>query len=325
MATIQGKREKWCDLLENLIECPVCCEIPPNNILQCQLGHHICISCRYKLTICPICKNNFGSTRNFVAEEICKKYIEIMMSLKIPTIKETEKMLENKLCVSTQTEKVSKTSVQVQTGNLFLHDNKETQCNTYVTENQHVLTPRNLRTRNINYFIPKGNYRCCLGSCLISLPFTKMIQHLKLYHKDTFYEVKQTKEGYKKQLNLEYISPKDYDFAIYVKKMGLFFIKIKIFLSGDLKGEILMANKASICKHFMLDMTIGYGEKAITCSGLAKTCNNFDSKSLEDCLYIKNTKLEEIADVNNGSLFDCIFIIKNFNLMKENHDFVNHE
>ncbi|KAI4502820.1 hypothetical protein M0802_001864, partial [Mischocyttarus mexicanus] len=163
MAILQGKREKWCDLLENLIECPICCEIPSNNILLCQLGHHICISCRYQLAKCPICSSKFATIRNFLAEEICQRYVEIMMSLNIPTINETKKMklLENKLSISTQTEKTSKSSVLVQTENLVLFDNKEIQCDINVTKNWSVLTPQSLNTKNVN-LSPKTNYRCFL-------------------------------------------------------------------------------------------------------------------------------------------------------------------
>ncbi|XP_015174280.1 PREDICTED: uncharacterized protein LOC107065268 [Polistes dominula] len=326
MALLQGKREKWCDLLENLIECPVCCEIPPNNILQCELGHHICISCRYKLTLCPICNGRFGSIRNFLAENICNKYIEIMASLKIPTIKEEKEILEKKLCIFTQTENISKTSVLVQTENVLLCNNKQTQCNIYERETQHVLTPYNLRASRTYYFIPKGNFQCCFTSCLISpLPFKQIMEHLKSYHNDTFYEVEKTWGVYKKKLELEYVSPKNYDFAINIINIGLFFIKIKILPSSDLKSEVLMANRASICKRYMFEMIIGNGQKTETFSGLVKSCKYVDSESLKDCIYIKKKKMEEIADVNNGSLFDCNFIIKNLNLMKENHDSVNHE
>lgn len=42
------------DELAALFECPVCFEIVLPPIMQCQVGHLVCASCRPKLSCCPI-------------------------------------------------------------------------------------------------------------------------------------------------------------------------------------------------------------------------------------------------------------------------------
>lgn len=48
------------DELAALFECPVCFEITLPPIMQCQVGHLVCSSCRPKLSCCPTCRGNLG-------------------------------------------------------------------------------------------------------------------------------------------------------------------------------------------------------------------------------------------------------------------------
>jgi hypothetical protein len=56
--------------LASLFECPVCFDyvLPP--ILQCQMGHLVCSSCRSKLTCCPTCRGSLGNIRNLAMEKV---------------------------------------------------------------------------------------------------------------------------------------------------------------------------------------------------------------------------------------------------------------
>ncbi|KAK2586895.1 hypothetical protein KPH14_009832 [Odynerus spinipes] len=136
MSMLVETRTKWCDILESLLECPVCCEIPESYIYQCKSGHHICQNCRYKLAICPICGFDFSYTRNYLAEALSVSLKDIMTSLMYPTHKINRRILENKICVHTQTQEISKTSVEVQTGNIFFVKNMFTQTNKIDTDKQ---------------------------------------------------------------------------------------------------------------------------------------------------------------------------------------------
>ncbi|XP_017778654.1 PREDICTED: E3 ubiquitin-protein ligase SIAH1-like [Nicrophorus vespilloides] len=58
------------DELAALFECPVCFEIVLPPIMQCQVGHLVCASCRPKLSCCPTCRGNLGDIRNLAMEKV---------------------------------------------------------------------------------------------------------------------------------------------------------------------------------------------------------------------------------------------------------------
>ncbi|XP_057340836.1 uncharacterized protein LOC130677926 isoform X2 [Microplitis mediator] len=62
--------KNWCCVLEDLIECPICYEVPTGNILQCTQGHDLCHLCVKKVDLCPICSAAFNGTRNRSLEKL---------------------------------------------------------------------------------------------------------------------------------------------------------------------------------------------------------------------------------------------------------------
>ncbi|XP_063914913.1 E3 ubiquitin-protein ligase Siah1-like [Zophobas morio] len=58
------------DELAALFECPVCFEIVLPPIMQCQVGHLVCASCRPKLSCCPTCRGTLGNIRNLAMEKV---------------------------------------------------------------------------------------------------------------------------------------------------------------------------------------------------------------------------------------------------------------
>ena len=64
------------ETMRELLECPVCCEIPKSHIYQCSKGHLICSSCHRKMPStdkkCPICREAYKKniSRNLFAEQI---------------------------------------------------------------------------------------------------------------------------------------------------------------------------------------------------------------------------------------------------------------
>jgi hypothetical protein len=63
--------------LGDLLECPVCNEIPREGpITSCKNGHLLCKICKSKLTNCPICREKEIDCRNLVMEQV----IELTMA-----------------------------------------------------------------------------------------------------------------------------------------------------------------------------------------------------------------------------------------------------
>lgn len=56
--------------LDDLLQCPVCYEIPSGQIFQCNEGHHVCGRCKMRLDVCPVCRAFFFGTRNYAMEEL---------------------------------------------------------------------------------------------------------------------------------------------------------------------------------------------------------------------------------------------------------------
>jgi len=62
--------------MEDQLKCPICFEIPPNEIYQCTNGHTICRVCRAELIWCPQCRDPFGvkKIRTLALEQILDDY-----------------------------------------------------------------------------------------------------------------------------------------------------------------------------------------------------------------------------------------------------------
>ncbi|CAL8108442.1 unnamed protein product [Orchesella dallaii] len=61
------------DSVRKLIECPVCLELPLPPIYVCAKGHIVCNSCQARTYSCPLCRENYSTTRGFVAEGIIEQ------------------------------------------------------------------------------------------------------------------------------------------------------------------------------------------------------------------------------------------------------------
>nr|XP_046472636.1 E3 ubiquitin-protein ligase sina-like [Neodiprion pinetum] len=81
---VEEMRAKWCEDLEELLQCPVCFERPESPVKQCERGHHICNVCKDLITECPLCKSRFSNARSYLAEELSIKLDDIKLSLLHP-------------------------------------------------------------------------------------------------------------------------------------------------------------------------------------------------------------------------------------------------
>ncbi|XP_023012974.2 uncharacterized protein isoform X1 [Leptinotarsa decemlineata] len=59
-------------LMRQLLQCPVCMELMTAPILTCKTGHHICSSCRKRISVCPSCGSSFRDSRNYGLEELAQ-------------------------------------------------------------------------------------------------------------------------------------------------------------------------------------------------------------------------------------------------------------
>ncbi|KYN00365.1 putative E3 ubiquitin-protein ligase sinah, partial [Cyphomyrmex costatus] len=227
---------QWCDILEELLQCPVCLEATQGIKDQCVNGHHICNPCRVQLQVCPICKSAFIGTRNLAVEQISAKLQDIKLSLLHPYHVLNRRILHNKICVATQTDNICMPSTASQTE----------------STNQPIV-PKNEQQRSILSLAPrvgKGSYPCRIGSCIMELPHGRMIGHLRYHHKDVFFEFNAKDNVLQKKWGLEYILNRDYDFAFHIKEMGLFFLNISINHMGDLMASLQIVNCIAVCKQF---------------------------------------------------------------------------
>ncbi|CAG7823636.1 unnamed protein product [Allacma fusca] len=58
--------------VQEVLECPVCFEIPRPPIYNCYTGHIICGGCKGKIRECPLCRQEYSDSRNYVAEKLAE-------------------------------------------------------------------------------------------------------------------------------------------------------------------------------------------------------------------------------------------------------------
>ncbi|XP_018397879.1 PREDICTED: uncharacterized protein LOC108775914 [Cyphomyrmex costatus] len=304
-------RVMWCDILEELLQCPVCLEATQGIKDQCVNGHHICNPCRVQLQVCPICKSAFIGTRNLAVEQISAKLQDIkvwflfLLSLLHPYHVLNRRILHNKICVATQTDNICMPSTASQTE----------------STNQPIV-PKNEQQRSILSLAPrvgKGSYPCRIGSCIMELPHGRMIGHLRYHHKDVFFEVQHVikfmnldlfnaKDNVlQKKWGLEYILNRDYDFAFHIKEMGLFFLNISINHMGDLMASLQIVNCIAVCKQFTYTFE-AIGALNASYNGQVKSCRVSRQCLSNDCLYIRENNMRHLIDHKN--YFHCNLTIK---------------
>jgi len=73
-------RREVTEKLTDLLECPVCLDIPRSApIFSCRNGHLICAKCQPKLECCPICRSPDVGCRNGFAEKFVRNIFIIVI------------------------------------------------------------------------------------------------------------------------------------------------------------------------------------------------------------------------------------------------------
>lgn len=63
--------------LPRILECPVCYNIPENEVFNCEKGHSVCGKCRLRLSRCALCASAFNGSRNFLVESLISYYKKV--------------------------------------------------------------------------------------------------------------------------------------------------------------------------------------------------------------------------------------------------------
>ena len=58
------------EIIDSLVECPICAEERPKKFLGCRNGHIWCEPCGSKLYNCPFCRSTDVRCRNLIAERL---------------------------------------------------------------------------------------------------------------------------------------------------------------------------------------------------------------------------------------------------------------
>ncbi|XP_018349450.1 PREDICTED: uncharacterized protein LOC108752831 [Trachymyrmex septentrionalis] len=289
-------RVMWCDVLEELLQCPVCLEATQGVKVQCINGHHICNVCRVQLHVCPICKSTFLGTRNLAVEQISAKLQDIKLSLLHPYHALNRRVLHDKICAATQTDNICMPSTASQTESV-------NQAIPIIIRNEQQKSILSLAPR-----VGKGSYPCRIGSCITELPHGRMIGHLRYHHKDVFFEFNAKDNVLRRKWDLEYILDRDYDFAFHIKEMGLFFLNISINRMGGLMASLQIVNCIAVCKQFTYIFEV-IGELNASYNGQVKSCRaSRQCLFSNDCLRIREDNMRHLIDHKNS--FHCNLTIK---------------
>lgn len=157
----------------------------------------MCIKCQPHMAFCPFCKSLFNGTRNYLAENLISKFDEIkvsffsstplsellsvfddihvplQISLIDPKHQLNKTVLQNVVCVQTQTDSSINTDMVTDSAPLVNEPNK---------------TAKELDIR-VAPAVGKGKYPCRIGSCPEELPHGRMLPHIRYYHNADLMEV----------------------------------------------------------------------------------------------------------------------------------------
>lgn len=257
--------------LDDLLQCPVCYEIPSGQIFQCNEGHHVCGRCKMRLDVCPVCRALFFGTRNYAMEEL---------------IANVRKLRAFKLGGKVTTD----------TGS----GNKASKINANeVPETESVVDDASEQSSHSALRPPqacKGLFRClsCKSSKGIRLPAARLLNHLRYYHSPELIEGKSENGEYVQAWQFSTV-PGRIVTAVRVADMGIFFLIIDIG-TDTFCAWLSMAASPWVAHEFSYTITIsGNDREAIfsdcvwsvrSCEGSLKkrghclTVNGLDARAL---------------------------------------------
>ncbi|XP_014204669.1 uncharacterized protein LOC106636689 [Copidosoma floridanum] len=279
-------RDKFASDLEELLQCPVCCETLSTTVPTCVQGHHVCLKCQPQLSVCPYCKGDFNGTRNYLAESLLTKFEEIKSSLINP---KTNASRTDMICVETQTDWGNDIS-----GSTPLI---KTDLNQNVQKKSKVVTA-----------VGKGRYPCKFENCNTELGHGRMIPHFRYYHKENLIEEKLVDFG-KYVMEWEHnCLDKKYERVISIPDMGLFYLYIAINEAGDLQGNLQIINSALVAKQFNYSLLLGNQNTSMSYNGQVTSCRTTLEKIKTKSLFVNSLCMSQL--MGEKQTVNCSLVVQ---------------
>ncbi|CAH2068573.1 unnamed protein product, partial [Iphiclides podalirius] len=252
--------------LDDLLQCPVCYEIPTGQIFQCNEGHHVCGRCKIRLDVCPVCRALFFGTRNYAMEELIANF---------------RKLRAFKLSKTTTGSGSSESSTPACDAGSGENEN-----DTGEDEENNPNLPNQIILRAPQAC--KGLFRClcCKNGNAERLPSARLLNHLRYFHSPDLIEG-QSEHGEYLQAWQFPTAPGRIVTAVRVSDMGIFFLIIEI-SSDSVCAWLTMAASPWVAHEFSYTVTIsGNDREAIfsDCVWSVRSCEG-SLKKRGHCLIV---------------------------------------
>lgn len=245
--------------LDDLLQCPVCYEIPSGQIFQCNEGHHVCGRCKARLNQCPVCRALFFGTRNYAMEEL------IANVRKLRAFK-----LGGKITTGSSGSGSNTPADEAASGD---NDNNaaEDEDNSSEPSLPALRAPQAC----------KGLFRClcCKNGNSIRLPAARLLNHLRYFHSPELIEGQSENGEYVQAWQFSTV-PGRIVTAVRVSDMGIFFLIIEI-SNESVHAWLSMAAAPWVTNEFTYTVTIsGNDREAIfsDCVWSVRSCEGFLKK-----------------------------------------------
>ncbi|XP_045489433.1 E3 ubiquitin-protein ligase siah-1 [Pieris rapae] len=238
--TVEEKPESVLNL-EDLLQCPVCYEIPSGQIFQCNEGHHVCGRCKMRLDVCPVCRAFFFGTRNYAMEELIANFKRV-----------------KKLKSSTKTSESSQSSSPAA---IIETSDAEVVIQTPALEEQES-SDTSVLTRLAPPLSCRGRYRClcCKQGSVQRLPLARLLNHLRYFHRSDLIEGRSENAEYMQAWQFP-TTPGRIVTAVRVVEMGIFFLVIEIVEGQVFHAWMTMAASAWVAHGFNYSLTISGNDR----------------------------------------------------------------
>ncbi|XP_048006252.1 uncharacterized protein LOC125241698 [Leguminivora glycinivorella] len=245
--------------LDDLLQCPVCYEIPSGQIFQCNEGHHVCGRCKARLSQCPVCRALFFGTRNYAMEEL------IANVRKLRAFK-----LGGKVTTGSSGSGSNTPAEDAASGD---QDNNP-------AEDEDNASDQNLPPLRAPQAC-KGLFRClcCKNGNSIRLPAARLLNHLRYFHSPELIEGQSENGEYVQAWQFSTV-PGRIVTAVRVSDMGIFFLIIEI-SNESVHAWLSMAAAPWVTNEFSYTVTIsGNDREAIfsDCVWSVRSCEGFLKK-----------------------------------------------
>ncbi|XP_038209126.1 uncharacterized protein LOC119830253 isoform X1 [Zerene cesonia] len=259
--------------LDDLLQCPVCYEIPTGQIFQCNEGHHVCGRCKMRLDVCPVCRAFFFGTRNYAMEELIANF------KKLRSIKPSTKGSG-----SSNSSSLAKEAITAELDD-DVGEDEDSQSNT------------SSQSRPAPPQACKGLFRClcCKNGNAERLPAARLLNHLRYFHRPDLIEGQSENGEYLQAWQFPTV-PGRLVTAVRVADMGVFFLIIEIDADNSLYAWLTMAASPWVAHAFNYSVTIsGNDREAIfsDCVWSVRSCEG-SLKKRGHCLAVKGLDAEAL-------------------------------